>query len=200
MKAQEAMWTGQFGDAYASRNDGAALIAANTALFSRILSRITVRNAIEFGANVGLNLEALRRLIPQARLSALEINPTTLPQLQSRAHEVMIGSMLDFQDERQWELAFTKGVLIHIAPDDLPTAYDVLYRASSRYICVAEYYSPAPVMIPYRGQADRLWKRDFAGEMLDRYPDLRLLDYGFAYHRGPFSQDDINWFTLEKMS
>ena len=35
--------------------------------------------------------------------------------------------------------------------------------------------------------------------MLDRFPDLRLLDYGFAYHRDPvFPQDDITWFLLEK--
>jgi hypothetical protein len=44
-----------------------------------------------------------------------------------------------------------------------------------------------------------LYKRDFAGEMLDRYPDLQLVDYGFSYHRDQnFPQDDANWFLLEK--
>jgi spore coat polysaccharide biosynthesis protein SpsF len=35
--------------------------------------------------------------------------------------------------------------------------------------------------------------------MLDRYDDLQLLDYGFAYHRDrQFPVDDITWFLLEK--
>ena len=37
--------------------------------------------------------------------------------------------------------------------------------------------------MPYRGHTARLFKRDFAGEMLDRFSDLRLVDYGFRYHR-----------------
>jgi spore coat polysaccharide biosynthesis protein SpsF len=90
-------------------------------------------------------------------------------------------------------------VLIHINPDSLPGVYDRLYRSSKRYICVAEYYNPSPVQVLYRGFTEKLFKRDFAGEMLDRFPDLRLVDYAFAYHRDPnFGQDDITWFLLEK--
>ena len=64
-----------------------------------------------------------------------------------------------------------------------------------------EYYSPTPVEIVYRGHSDRLFKRDFAGEMLDRFADLKLVDYGFDYHRDPvFSLGDINWFLLEKQN
>jgi spore coat polysaccharide biosynthesis protein SpsF len=56
-------------------------------------------------------------------------------------------------------------------------------------------------MVEYRGYKARLFKRDFAGEMLDKYRDLSLLDYGFVYHRDPnFPQDDVNWFLLEKVS
>lgn len=92
-----------------------------------------------------------------------------------------------------------KGVLIHIAPDQLAAVYEKLYQVSRRYILIAEYYNPKPVSIPYRGHADRLFKRDFAGEMLDRYPDLELVDYGFVYHRDPlFPQDDMTWFLLQR--
>lgn len=53
--------------------------------------------------------------------------------------------------------------------------------------------------IPYRGHEQRLFKRDFAGEMLDAYPDLRLVDYGFVYRRDPvFPADDLTWFLMEK--
>ncbi len=49
------------------------------------------------------------------------------------------------------------------------------------------------------GYKEKLFKRDFAGELLDTFSDLQLLDYGFCYHRGPnFPQDDANWFLLKK--
>jgi len=90
-------------------------------------------------------------------------------------------------------------VLIHINPDMLDIVYEKLYNSSNRYILIAEYYNPTPVSISYRGHSDRLFKRDFAGEMLDKYDDLELLDYGFLYHRDKyFFQDDVSWFLLEK--
>lgn len=50
----------------------------------------------------------------------------------------------------------------------------------------------------YRGHARRLFKRDFAGEMIDRY-GLSLVDYGFVYHRDAVSpQDDVTWFLMER--
>jgi len=55
------------------------------------------------------------------------------------------------------------------------------------------------VEITYHGHKNRLFKRDFAGEMLDQFSDLKLIDYGFIYHRDlTFPQDDISWFLLEK--
>ena len=81
----------------------------------------------------------------------------------------------------------------------LPVAYQRLFDASHRYVLVCEYYNPTPTSVPYRGHADRLFKRDFAGEMLDLYPRLSLVDYGFAYRRDPvFPQDDVSWFLMRK--
>ena len=81
----------------------------------------------------------------------------------------------------------------------MPVVYDRMYAASNRLIAVIEYYNPSPVEIPYRGHQDRLFKRDFAGDLLDRFPDLLLVDYGFQYHRDPnFPVDDLTWFLLEK--
>ena len=43
------------------------------------------------------------------------------------------------------------------------------------------------------GHSDKLFKRDFAGELMDKYTDLILKDYGFAYKRDPsFPLDDIH--------
>ena len=84
-------------------------------------------------------------------------------------------------------------------PEYLPQIYETLYQSTGRYLLVCEYYNPTPVQITYRGHSDRLFKRDFCGEVLDHYSDLHLVDYGFSYHRDPnFPQDDSTWFLLEK--
>lgn len=69
--------------------------------------------------------------------------------------------------------------------------YTLLYECSTSWILINEYYNPTPVEVTYRGHAESLFKRDFAGEMLDRYPDLKLIDYGFQYFRdNNFPADD----------
>lgn len=200
---QEAFWQGEFGDAYVDRNDGPDLVAGATALFTKALSRASnLDSLIEFGANRGLNLRALRQILPNCRLSGVELN--------AKAHaaaaalglgEIWHGSLFDYPVEEQFDLSLIKGVLIHLDPGQLPAAYAKLHAASRRFILVIEYYNPTPVEIPYRGHAGKLFKRDFAGEMLDQYPDLRLVDYGFVYHRDPmFPLGDANWFLMEKRS
>lgn len=198
---QESFWAGDFGDEYAARNRGANLVAANIALFSRVLSATRqVRSVIEFGANVGLNLQAIRQLLPEARLTAVEINSKAVDELKALGGiEIVHQSILDFAPTSLHDLVLIKGVLIHINPDALPGVYRTLHSSSARYICLAEYYNPSPAAISYRGHADRLFKRDFAGEMLQAFPSLKLVDYGFVYHGDPsFPQDDITWFLLEK--
>jgi pseudaminic acid biosynthesis-associated methylase len=197
----ERFWSGQFGDEYSARNTGAEVVAGNLAVFSRVLSRAErITSVLELGANIGLNLRALHQLLPAAELCGVEINPVAAQELRVWGGcEVHEGSILDYSPGRTWGLTFCKGVLIHIPPADLPAAFQRLHDCSSRYVLVAEYYNPSPVAIPYRGHDDRLFKRDFAGELMDRYDDLRLVDYGFVYHRDPvFPLDDITWFLLEK--
>lgn len=198
---QEVFWTGEFGNNYIDRNSGKHLEASNLALFSEILSNAEgIGSVIEFGANIGLNLNAIGALLPNAELSAIEINNRAVETLR-KANQIKVyhTSILDFASDYERDLAFTKGVLIHINPEYLPSVYEQLYRSSRRYICITEYYNPSPVSIPYRGHDDRLFKRDFAGEMLEKYSDLRLINYGFKYHRDPvFPQDDATWFLMEK--
>ena len=108
-------------------------------------------------------------------------------------------SILDFQPSTTWDLTLIKGVLIHINPDALPQVYEKLVQSTQRYLLVAEYYNPSPVAIPYRGHMDRLFKRDFAGEIMAQHPEMTLMDYGFAYRHDPnFPQDDITWFLMHK--
>lgn len=199
---QEAFWAGSFGDEYIGRNAGDALLASNLRFFGRALQAAgPIGSCIEFGANVGMNLRALRLLYPGQRQSAVEINEAAVARLSEVVPRESIshGSILDYEPGVVFDLALIKGVLIHIDPASLPAVYERLYRSTGRFLLVCEYYNPTPVAIPYRGHADRLFKRDFCGELLDTYPDLQLVDYGFAYRRDPaFPQDDITWFLMSK--
>lgn len=200
---QEKFWEGQFGDDYADRNAGATLVAAKTAMFAQALRRAHgIASVRELGANTGLNIRALQTLLPAARFQAIEINPKAYDELKRiPGIAAVCGSLFDPMDAEPVDLAFTAGMMIHLNPDRLPDAYARLYEASLRYVLISEYYSPSPVEIAYRGHAGKLFKRDFAGEMMTRYPDLRLIDYGFIYHLDPiFPGDDLNWFLLEKRS
>ena len=200
---QEAFWAGEFGDGYVERNKTDQLLTSNLAFFARILAGTDkVGSVLELGANIGLNLRALRTLLPAAQFAAVEINEKAAGELRKLPDlTVHHQSLLDFQPVAPVDLVLIKGVLIHQPPEKLPDVYRLMYAASRRYICVAEYYNPTPVSVSYRGHAERLFKRDFAGEMLDQFSDLKLRDYGFAYHRDQnFAQDDINWFLLEKAS
>lgn len=199
---QEAFWQGDFGNDYTDRNRGSRLVASNAAFFSRMLgSTRNVHAVLELGSNIGLNLMALRQLLPEGKLSAVEINEKAASELKSNVPgvDLHLASILEFSPISTWDLVFTKGVLIHISPEKLPVVYDLMHRSSSRYILVSEYYNPKPTEVTYRGHSGKLFKRDFAGEMLEHFPDLSLVDYGFIYHRDPnFPQDDMTWFLMEK--
>ena len=201
---QEVFWAGTFGADYMRRNQGSALLASNLHFFSQALrSAGTVLSCIEFGANIGMNLRALKLLFPQMKQWGIEINVEAARILAEFVGEsqVYCGSIFDYTAFEQADLALTKGVLIHIQPQMLPVTYQKLYDASHRWILVCEYYNPTPMTISYRGHSDRLFKRDFAGEMIDMFSDLKLVDYGFVYRRDPsFPQDDISWFLMEKRS
>ena len=199
---QEEFWSGEFGSEYIKRNDGAQLLASNLNFFSKALKQAGhISSCLEFGANIGMNLKALRLLYPNIDLKAIEINPDAVKALMNLlgGDKVFEGSIYDYQVSEKVNLTFTKGVLIHINPDMLSTVYEKLYNASDRFILICEYYNTTPVTISYRGHSDRLFKRDFAGEMLEKFSDLTLVDYGFSYSRDlAFPQGDITWFLMEK--
>ncbi len=198
---QEGFWAGEFGNEYIRRNQGADVVASNIGLFAKALQHAqAIGSILEMGANIGMNMHALHPLFPQAELHAVEINVQAYEQLRQLLFVNAINSsILDFTPTRNFDLVLIKGVLIHLDPSILPEVYDKLFTASQRYILVAEYYNPSPVEISYRGHSNRLFKRDFAGELMARHPSLQLVDYGFAYHLDPkWVQDDLSWFLMEK--
>jgi pseudaminic acid biosynthesis-associated methylase len=197
---QENFWAGEFGLNYIDRNNSEPLLYSKVAIWARMLQAANNVNSIrELGCNIGLNLAALKRLQPSLNLSGYEINAEAARQAaELNVAEIKQGSILEEIKDPKVDLTFTAGVLIHINPEYLDNVYKNLVNGSNKYVLVAEYYNPAPTKINYRGHEDRLFKRDFAGELIDNY-GLKLIDYGFVYKRDNWApQDDITWFLLEK--
>ena len=197
---QEQFWAGEFGLNYIDRNNSEPLLYSKVAMWTKMLRAANnVESIRELGCNIGLNLVALKRLQPSLSLSGYEINQEAVRQAKEfQVAEIYDGSILEEIKDEKVDLTFTSGVLIHINPDHLSKVYDNLVNGSNRYILVSEYYNPVPTKINYRGHEEKLFKRDFAGDLIDNY-GLKLVDYGFVYKRDNWApQDDATWFLLEK--
>ena len=133
--AQEELWVGSFGDDYVDRNDSGALLAPKLVLLTRILARTHgVRSILEFGANIGLNLIAVKSVLPGAELKAVEINEKAFRKLRRiQGVDAQLGSILSYGGDAV-AILHSERSLIHISPDEIQRAYETLYRAARRYV------------------------------------------------------------------
>jgi pseudaminic acid biosynthesis-associated methylase len=200
-------WRGDFGDAYVGRNElGEGAIEKRTAMLTRILQPLAEappQSILEVGANIGINLRALAGLTT-ARLVALEPNAGARRRLIDdgvvTADDVLEGAAGSIPlADGAVDLAFTNGVLIHIAPDDLLGSCAEIHRVSSRYIACVEYFADTPQELPYRGETGLLFKRDYGAFWLDSFADLELVDYGFFWRRVT-GLDNLTWWLFRKTS
>jgi spore coat polysaccharide biosynthesis protein SpsF len=203
MNIQLDAWRGSFGDSYVDRNQAdEAALAARTRMWARILERTRpVERVLEIGANIGLNLRALRRL-GLTDLTGVEPNAKARATLVADgvlgADRVIdaFGSAIPFADD-SFDLVFTSGVLIHVPPAELEKTMREIVRTSRRFVACAEYFSVEPQEKRYRGADGLLFTRDFGGAYLDLEPRLDLVDYGFFWRRAT-GLDDLTWQVFAK--
>jgi pseudaminic acid biosynthesis-associated methylase len=155
---------------------------------------------LEVGSNIGNQLLLLRSM-GFNRLHGVELQRYAVLLSKPRvpgAH-VMQGSAfnLPFRDGA-FDLVFTSGVLIHLAPRDLDVALAEIHRASGRYIWGMEYFSESPEEVSYRGREGLLWKADFCRLYLERFPDLRVVQKRHYPRQDGANQDVM--FLLERAS
>jgi pseudaminic acid biosynthesis-associated methylase len=180
---QEEFWKGDFGDDYTSRNAGdwdafykRQWGVTRTELNEEFLSNLDKDALIlEVGCNRANQMQILWNQ-GFGNLWGVEINKKSLEiARKNKSFNLVEGSALDipFKD-RYFDLVFTSGVLIHIAPENLPKVIDEMYRVSKRYIWCFEYFSEECKEIEYRGHKNRLWKNNFLELFQERHPNLKL--------------------------
>ena len=198
-------WKGEFGDAYTGRNEvSAEKLRQLTAAWQAILRTMETdapKSILEVGANIGLNLRALRP-ISSAEFYAVEPNAKARERLLddnivARDHlfDAAVGE-LPLADSHV-DLCFTSGVLIHVPPGDLLDSCREIHRVSRTYVLCMEYFAAEPETKQYHGLGDLLFKRDFGSFYLENFPDLDVVDYGFFW-KPATGLDNITWWLFRK--
>ena len=72
---QEDFWSGNFGDNYILRNRSETFLQSNINFFKKALKKVKkIDSMIEFGANIGMNIKAIKSLGKIKIFKAIEIN------------------------------------------------------------------------------------------------------------------------------
>jgi len=194
----EREWRGGLGDAYVERNIDSANYARRGAFWQSIIDRTSPAKVLEVGCNVGGNLRWFIDRVPGG-VHGVDINPRSIDVLRELVPEVQaaVGSArrLDFPDE-SFDLVFTVAVLIHVPDEGLAEAIDELVRTSSRWILIAEYFAPEPIVADYRGVPNSIFKRDYGAIMLEAHPELELVDRGLL--TADDGLDEVHWWLIRR--
>lgn len=191
----EALWAGEFGDQYVERNADAG--AVRGPFWAEILRLTSPLSALEVGCNVGANLRWLadgkRRVVGvdvnRGAIAVLERHVSGVTGVEAPARSLPFG-------DREFDLTFTMGVLIHQPEESLGAVMDEMVRCSRRFVLVGEYHGSETEEVPYRGVSGALFRRDYGAMFLERFPTLRLVDSGFLGRENGW--DDVTWWLFER--
>ena len=157
---------------------------------------------------LGENIGSCARALKNFGFSNLNIVMPRDPWPNTKARMTSVGAYNIIQKAKvyknvseavkKFDLVFTCGVLIHINPNRLNLTYSKIFNLSKKYILIAEYFNPVPAKVTYRNNKNKLFKRDFAKEIMNKY-NLKLIDYGFLWKEDKrYTADNITWFLFKK--
>lgn len=207
---QMKFWNGDFGKEYTDRNDvanvqewdksyettwGVSRTSMNSDFIGHFSRDIKI---LEVGCNVGNQLLCLQAM-GFHNLYGIELQNYAVEKAKARTKNINIiqGSGFDipFKDA-YFDLVFTSGVLIHIAPVDLPKILSEVYRCAKQWIWGFEYFAETHQEINYRDSSNVLWKGNFSHKYLEAFPDLMIVkEKKFPYVRN--SNEDL-MFLLKR--
>ena len=114
----------------------------------------------EVGCNVGNNLSSFNKSV---NVTGIDLNESALKNASVNYPNFKFkkASAIDIPfPDNSFDLVFTRGVLIHINPDDLKKAISELYRISKKWIFNLEYFGEDEKMIEWKRGNDLLWYRN----------------------------------------
>jgi pseudaminic acid biosynthesis-associated methylase len=147
---QARVWMGDFGREYTDRNDqtpdeldcfyqenyGITRSKLNEAFLSGISKQARI---LEVGCNTGTQLLMLQKM-GYTSLYGIEIQAYALEHAKARLPQAVLSLACALSipyPEKCFDLVFTSGVLIHIAPSDLARVLGEIHRCSKKWIWVS---------------------------------------------------------------
>lgn len=211
---QEQFWAGDFGQQYTDRNTydpqawddfyrqtwGHTKIDINAQFIGDLPRDIRI---LEVGCNTGMQLRGLQSM-GFTNLYGVELQPYAVEKAKQHTTGINIiqgsGFDLPFRDGF-FDVVCTNGVLIHIAPDDLPKFMGEMVRCSRQFIWGFEYYADELKAIPYRGHDGFLWKADYGKLFEQLFPQLRLVKRTLFPYINSGEQGNVDsMYLLEKVA
>jgi pseudaminic acid biosynthesis-associated methylase len=206
---QEAAWSGQHGFRYVVHHLSEDWKKTRVPLWSKLLEQMPgVQSVAEFGCNIGANLKALHHINPSLDLAGVEINRFAVDMLKREGIcAVQQGSIATVDFGRKFDLVFSRGVLIHIQPEDLPTVYANMERHAGKYLVIWENFSETPyhfdtyserVTGGKMGEGYQFW-RDFAGDFQKQFPIWSAVSSGVDLKAGAKPKHgDLVWTIMQR--
>ena len=209
--SQEKFWSESFGQEYSKRNsydynEWNNWFQLNYGVTKEILNKEFLDDldkdikVLEVGCNIGQQLFGLEK-IGFKNLYGVELQHTAVSVAHSRFPQFNIiqgsGFDLPFKDS-YFDLVYTSGVLIHIAPENLSKIMGEMVRVSKKFIWGLEYFSDELTEIPYRGNTNALWKMDYQKKFQDEFGLNELKAKKIPYISKEFEGNVDLMYLLEK--
>lgn len=207
---QETIWDSDFGLEYTRRqtnipenfgeNYKELFGVSRTEMTDSFLSGMNLQTILEVGCNLGLQLNYLA-MIGYNNLYGIDVQRRIIAQSRrgfpNVATIVASGLYIPFRDE-SFDLVFTSGLLIHIAPENIMQVMKEMVRVSRKYIWGLEYFSDTYDQLEYRGLKNMLWKADFAQMFVDHFPNLKIIKRMKYKHLNEAKYDQM--YLLERQN
>jgi len=203
MNKQETFWRDTYSKEYISRNSEFDIDSGVKAWGIMLRNTEAISSVLECGSNIGRNINILNHVLPSATKSIVEISPDAFNIVTQRYKLATAQNCSIIEADfplHSFDLVFTTGVLIHIAPENLIQNLSKIYSLSRRYILFCEMFSRVPKTVHYKNEDDLLFTRDYGRFFLDNF-EVRIVDYGFlwGHYFDTAGFDDGNFWVFEKM-
>jgi len=123
---------------------------------------LNARTVCEIGCNVGNNLESFPKKYEvcgsDRNARAITLARKKNPTFNFIQEDIKKSGFKD----NQFDLVFTRGLMIHLTVDEVGVAIRQMIRMSKKYIFNLEYHGKDGQIIPYKQGVVGLWRRNMA--------------------------------------
>lgn len=183
-KSQLDRWSGDFGKDYTLRNMERNYNSERLDIMQKLFQDVynatkgDVHRVLEIGCNTGHNFFAMA---PFGPLEMVGIDPQVdalrIAKERGVTATLLVGSVFNIPFfSGYFDLVMTNGVLMHVSPEDLPSALMEIKRVSSKYFFTLDYFDATETVVTgYHGHDDLLWRRDIRVPVKQVMPNARVL-------------------------